>query len=293
MAAGAGVLAGAVGGVALVGGTAPTPLLQPSGRRRFAGKVVLITGATSGIGRAAAIRFAEEGGKVAFCGRRRELGREVEQEIRNAGGEALYVPADVRVEPDVQRFVDTAVSRYGGLDVCFNNAGITVQKSVHEYTVEEWDNVQSTNLRGAFLSLKYGVPHLVARGGGAVVVTSSANAVATSGGKGAYAASKHGLIGLVQSAAHDYGADNIRVNALLPGTTDTELVRRAAGTENLPDAVWARMADIYAKNTIPDVKRLGTADEMAAAALILASDDLPFMTGAQLVVDGGTTSFAG
>lgn len=291
--AGAAVLAGGVAGVALTQGTAPTPTIAPSGRMRFQNKVVLVTGATSGIGRAAAIQFAAEGGKVGFCGRRQALGRQVEQQIRDSGGEAAYVPADVRSEADVRRFVDTVADRFGGLDVCFNNAGITIQKPIADYTADEWEDVNNTNLRGNFFALKYEIPHLIARGGGVVVVTASTNALITGGGKGAYAASKHGIIGLVQSAAHDYGKDhNIRVNALLPGTTDTELVRRAAGAENLPESVWEPMKAIFAEQHIPDVPRMAQPEEIAAAALILASDDLPFMTAAQLTVDGGVTAYA-
>ena len=159
-------------------------------RSRFARKTVLITGATSGIGRAAAFAFAREGGKVAFCGRRAELGKEVVQQIRAAGGEAMYVQADVRVESDVKRFVDATVARYGRLDVAFNNAGITLERPLHEYTTAEWDDVLATNLRGVFVSMKYQIPPMLAAGGGTIVVTSSSNAIATTAKRSAYTASK-------------------------------------------------------------------------------------------------------
>ncbi|WP_051114779.1 SDR family NAD(P)-dependent oxidoreductase [Actinokineospora enzanensis] len=287
-----GVLAGAVGGVALVQGGAPTPTITPSGARRFTDKVVLVTGATSGIGRAAAVRFAAEGGRVAFCGRRENLGRQVQEEIRRAGGEATYWRADVTREDDVRAFVDAAAAKYGGLDVCFDNAGITIQKPLHEYTSAEWDQVHATNLRGVFLSLKYQIPHLLRRGGGTVVVTSSSNAIATDGGKAAYAAAKRGLVALVQSAALEYATQGIRVNALVPGTTNTELVRRAAGQEGLPDAAWEAMAAVWAKSNVPGMMRMATADEIAVFALALASADFPYLTGAQLVIDGGKTAHA-
>jgi len=207
-------------------------------KRRFAGKVVVVTGATSGIGRAATIAFAAEGAKVGFCGRRENLGREVEQQIHSQGGDAAYIRADVRVENDVKSFVDKVAQRYGRLDVALNNAGITLEKPLHEYTSQEWDDIINTNLRGVFLSMKYEIPHMLASGGGTIVVTSSSNAIATTERRSAYTASKRGLVGLVQSAAFDYAQKGIRINALIPGTTDTALVRRAAGMEHAPDAVW-------------------------------------------------------
>jgi NAD(P)-dependent dehydrogenase (short-subunit alcohol dehydrogenase family) len=291
-AAGVGALAGVAAGVAIVQGGAPTPQVNPGQRRRFEGKVVIITGATSGIGKAAALRFAAEGGKVGFCGRREDLGRAVEQEISRAGGEATFVRADVRVEQDVARFVDQIATTYGGINVCFNNAGITIEKPLHEYTAKEWDDVIGTNLRGGFLALKYQIPHLLQQGGGTVVVTASSNAIATNEARSAYTASKRALAGLVQSAALDYAAHNIRINTLIPGTTNTELVRRAAGAMNLPDTVWNAMAAAWAKSNVPGQGRMATAEEIAEFALALASDDFPYMTGAQMVIDGGKTAHA-
>jgi NAD(P)-dependent dehydrogenase (short-subunit alcohol dehydrogenase family) len=287
-----GMGAGLASGVLLGASTDQAAPVYVAGRRRFAGKVVLITGATSGIGRAAALQFAAEGGKVAFCGRREDLGRTVEQEIRAAHGEALYIRADVRVESDVRNFVDQAVAHYGRLDVAFNNAGITLEKPIHEYTSSEWDDVVNTNLRGVFLSMKYEIPHMLQGGGGNIVVTSSSNAIATTAKRSAYTASKRGLVGLVQSAALDYVDRNIRINALIPGTTDTALVRRVAGMEHAPDVVWRIAATEWAKAHIP-LRRMATADEVAAFALTLASDEHPFMTGAQLTLDGGKTAQAG
>ena len=164
-------------------------------RRRFDGKVVLITGATSGVGRAAAIQFAAEGDKVSFCGRREKLGHEVEGEIRSLGGEAAYIRADVRMRAryGVRRQDGSKVE----LNVAFNNAGITLEKPLHEYGSAEWDDVMNTNLRGVFLAMKYEIPHMLAAGGGNIVVTSSSNAIATTEKRSAYTASKRGLVGLV------------------------------------------------------------------------------------------------
>jgi hypothetical protein len=292
VAAGVTAVGGLVGGVALVQGAGVAPTIAPAERRRFVGKVVLITGATSGIGRSAAVMFAREGAKVAFCGRRVNLGQEVEKQIRDAGGEATYIRADVRDETSVRAFVDGAVKRYGGLDVCFNNAGITIEKPLHEYTAAEWDDVVGTDLRGNFLALKYEIPHLIDRGGGAVVVTASANALSTTEGRSAYTAAKHGIVGMVNSAAFDYAQYDIRINTLIPGTTNTDLVRRAAGAENLPDAAWKTMADIYGKNNVPGMKRMATPDEIAVGALALAAPDFSYMTAASLVMDGGKSAYA-
>lgn len=288
----AGMLAGGAAAAAAIGPKKP-PIVRVDGRRRFESKVVLITGATSGIGAAAARMFAAEGAKVAFCGRRENRGAEVEQAIRAQGGEATYLRADVRVESDVSRFVDAAAERYGGIDVCFNNAGITIERPLHEYSAAEWDDVVNTDLRGNFLALKYEIPHLRKRGGGVVVVTSSSNAIATSAKRSAYSAAKRGLVAMVQAAAQDYAADNIRINTLIPGTADTEFVRRAAGMMNVPDAVWEAAAGAWAKANIPVAHRLASPEEIAAVALSLASDEFTYMTGAQIVVDGGKTAHQG
>jgi NAD(P)-dependent dehydrogenase (short-subunit alcohol dehydrogenase family) len=259
------------------------PQIRTQGRTHYGGNL--------GHRGAAALQFASEGGKVSFCGRREKLGQEVENEIRSRGGEASYIPADVRKESDVRAFVEETVQKYGQLNVAFNNAGITIEKPLHEYSSEEWDDVVNTNLRGVFLALKYEIPHMLASGGGNVVVTSSSNAIATTERRSAYTASKRGLVGLVQSAAQDYAADGIRVNALIPGTTDTELVRRAAGMEHVPDAIWEALAKQWAKSHVPGLERMAKAEEIAAFALVLASDN--HITGAQMVIDGGKTAHGG
>src|SRR5258708_17864370 len=218
--------AGAVSDGAIVG-SKKGPEVFVDGRARFKNKVILITGATSGIGAVAAKMFAAEGGKVAFCGGRTDRGAEVESELKSEGGEAKYIRADVRIEDDVRRFVDNAAELYGGLDICFNNAGITIEKPLHEYTAVEWDDVVNTDLRGNFFALKYDIPHLINRGGAAVVVTASSNAMATTPKRSAYSAAKRGLVGMVQAAAPDYADNTIRLNTLFPATPDTELLRLA------------------------------------------------------------------
>jgi NAD(P)-dependent dehydrogenase (short-subunit alcohol dehydrogenase family) len=294
---GAGVTAVGIAGLAagIAVGAHEVPPAPPSvlSRQRFANKVVTITGATSGIGRAAAIAFAREGARVTFCGRREALGADVEQSIRDSGGTARFFRADVRIEADVKRFVDFTVAQFGRIDIALNNAGVTLEKSLHEYSSGEWDDVLHTNLRGVFFAMKYQIPVMLAGNGGAIVVTSSSNAIATQGKRGAYAASKRALVALVQAAALDYGPHNIRVNAMLPGTTDTALVRRVAGMENVPDAVWHAAAAEWARSHAPGLGRMANPEEIAEFALTLASDEHPFLTGAALVIDGGKTAQGG
>ncbi|ONF63289.1 SDR family NAD(P)-dependent oxidoreductase [Amycolatopsis keratiniphila] len=252
-------------------------------RRRFAGKVVIVTGATSGIGRETAIAFAAAGAKVGFCGRREELGRGVEREIRRAGGEATYFRADVRVPEQVQAFVDGVARRYGGLDIAFNNAGIHLGKPLHEISVDEWEDVQRTNARGVFLSIKYEVPHLLKAGGGVIVCTASAQADQTRPGHAAYTSSKRAVQGLVRAAALDYGAKGIRVLSIDPGTTDTRLVR----PPGIPDDLWARFKKAWGPLNVHGLPRMGEAGEIASAVLALASSDFGYLTGTSVLVDGG------
>lgn len=274
-----------LGGAALtgLGAIAPRAAAAAGPRRRFEGKVVLITGATSGIGEAAARAFAAEGAKVSFCGRRVGLGRRIEREIRAAGGEAAYIAADVRVPDSVRSFVDRTAQRHGRLDIAFNNAGIQIAALLHETSVEAWDDVAATNARGVFLAMKYEIPHMLESGGGAIMVNSSVGAIVGRPQLSAYQASKQAIRALVQSAALEYGERGIRVNAILPGITDTAMIR----PPGLDDLAWERAKQALGAMNVDGLERVARPDEIASAVLALASDELAYMTGASVPVDGG------
>jgi NAD(P)-dependent dehydrogenase (short-subunit alcohol dehydrogenase family) len=243
---------------------------------RLDGKITVVTGAGSGIGRASAILFAAEGAKVVCADR---SGRE-DETARAIGDAAVGVHVDVSVAADVERMVDTAESTFGALDVLFNNAGFGGPMApLAEQSEETWDEVHNVNLKGVFLGLKYGIPALQRRGGGVVINTASAVGLSVMKGHGVYAAAKAGVIQLTKTAALDYATSNIRVNAICPGMTWTGLVPRSA-EHPLPPA------DTAPPPMVP-IPRWGLPTDLASAALFLASDEASFITGVALPVDGG------
>lgn len=246
-------------------------------------KVAIVTGASSGIGYATAKLFARQGAKVIVAARRQAALDALVADIERSGGKALAVAGDVKNETYAKRLVDVAIDRFGGLDIAFNNAGIVGEMGpVSDFLLANWHDTLDTNLTSAFLGAKYQVPAMIMRGGGSIIFTSSfVGYTAGMPGMAAYAASKAGLIGLTQVLAAELGARGIRVNAILPGGTDTP-----ASITNAPGATPETLAFVQGLHAL---KRMATPDEIARSVLYLASDASSFTTGSALLVDGGVS----
>jgi NAD(P)-dependent dehydrogenase (short-subunit alcohol dehydrogenase family) len=245
------------------------------------GRAGLVTGAASGIGRACAIRFAEEGASVVASDLEssRDGGEETVRTIQEVGGTAEFFPCDVSQPEDNRGLVARVVERHGKLDFAHNNAGIGVHKPFHETTDEEFDRVIAVNLRGTFLGMKHQIAQMLSAGGGAIVNTSSNAGLMAVIGLSAYTASKHGILGLTKNAAVEYANDGIRVNAVCPGAIMTPLM------SDLPPE---RAAEILAPQAMT---RPGDPAEVAAAVVWLCSDDASFVTGVSLPVDAGSVAW--
>lgn len=245
------------------------------------GKRALITGGASGIGRATALLFAREGAAVAVADRDEEGGQETVERIRKEGGRAIFVPCDVTIEADCRRAVQTTVEELGGLDILFNNAGIIRRATVLELSEEDWDRVMAVNIKGIFLMSKYAIPIMAAGGGGVIINTASGWGLKGGRHAVAYCASKAAVVNMTRAMALDHGAQNIRVNCVCPGDTDTPMLRDEARQLGEPEERF------LAEAASRPLQRVGTPEEVAQAVLFLASDAASFVTGAALVVDGG------
>lgn len=249
------------------------------------GKVALVTGASSGLGAATALKFAAEGAKVVVVARRVEKGEEVVARIRGRGSEAFFVQADVTLVADAERMVKETLGRFGRLDCAVNNAGISGPRltPVADFTEAQWDEVMGVNLKAVWLCMKHEIPAMLAKGGGAIVNVSSIYGWKPSDiGHGLYATSKHGLVGLTKSAAVDYGQQAIRVNAVAPGFTQTEMVDLSK-----PGAA-ERYQMLISHHS--GMKRLGTPEETANAIVWLCSDSASYINGELLAIDGGSAT---
>ena len=248
---------------------------------QFAGRVAFITGAGSGIGRATALAFAAQEAAVAVSDSSEKGLQETARLIEDQGGQVLSVLCDVTRSDDVAGAVTAAVQQFGRLDFAFNNAGIEQPPApLHEISDEQWDRLIDINLRGVFYGMKHEVPAMLATGGGAIVNTSSGAGVIGIAGQSAYAATKHAVIGLTKSAALDYAAAGVRVNAVCPGIIETPMMDRfSGGTEEGRQRVIDQ----------EPVGRMGRPEEIASAVLWLCSDLGAFTVGHALVVDGGQT----
>jgi NAD(P)-dependent dehydrogenase (short-subunit alcohol dehydrogenase family) len=250
----------------------------------FANKVALVTGGTSGIGRATALAFAEAGAKVVVAGRRETEGNEVVSLIKKGGGQALFVKTDVASEADVSALVEKTLAAYGRLDAAFNNAGIegAVGKTTQEQTVADYRSIMDINVLGVLLCMKHEIPAMLKNGGGTIVNTSSVAGVIGFPGAGIYVASKHAVIGLSKTAALEFAKQNIRVNVVAPGGIETPMFDRFTG--------GAGSEGHKLLSSLHPIGRTGTPEEIAGAVLWLCSDSASFVTGHTLVADGGWTA---
>jgi NAD(P)-dependent dehydrogenase (short-subunit alcohol dehydrogenase family) len=252
---------------------------------RFQGKAVLVTGGGSGIGLAAATAFLREGARVAIGEISAAHAGEATAIARKEGHELLVIPGDVSREDDAARMVEETVKAYGRIDVLFNNAGILIERQVHEMTEAEWDRQIGVNLKGAFFVAKHAVRQMLRNGGGVIVNTGSVNALIGDPDEAAYCASKAGVALLTKSMALAYAGRNIRVNAICPGWVETPLFAQEAENRGVTVAEYRR----YAASEHP-LGRIGRPEDIADLVLFLASDESAYTTGALVVADGGYTA---
>ena len=247
---------------------------------RLKGKVAIVTGGGSGIGEAAALTFAKEGARVTVADVADSAGNNTVEQIRASGGEAIYVHTDVISASEIKGVVRATIDNYGRLDVLFNNAGIAMRLGVAELPEEDWDRCIAINLKGAYLGSKYAIPAMIANGGGSIINTASIYGIVGGLNRAAYVASKGGIVNLTRGMALDYANNNIRVNCICPGFTDTPLIKNFVETPTK----YKALVDQH------PMGRLAKPLDVAYGALYLASDESAFVTGIALPIDGGYTA---
>ena len=245
---------------------------------RLKDKIAVITGSGMGLGQEMALLFNREGAKVVIFDINETAGRETVRQIREQEGEAIFVRGDVSNPDDATKLIGDAVDAYGGVDILVNNAGTQVEKNVPDTTEAEWDYVLGVNLKGTFLCSKAAIPEMRRQGGGSIICISSISGLTGQPNQASYNASKHGVIGLVRCMAYDHAQENVRVNAICPGSMNTPMAA------NIPEEHLAP----YRKASL--LERFAEPIEVAYAALYLASDESSYVTGSVMVVDGGYTT---
>lgn len=245
----------------------------------FSGKVAIVTGGSSGIGKATAIAFAREGAKVVVASRREKEGIETVKQVHSAGSEGLFIKTDVSKETDVSAMVEKTIATYGHLDYAFNNAGIEqIPTPLVEQTEETFDQVMDINVKGVWLCMKHQIPQMLKNGGGAIVNMSSVAGIVGTPGLPIYIASKHAVLGLTKAVALEYAKEGIRINAVCPGVIETDLFNRAVADN--PEVIERLIA-------MHPIGRVGKPEEIAEAVIWLCSDKASFVTGQSLPLDGG------
>lgn len=251
---------------------------------RLQNKVAIITGAGSGIGQASALRFAQEGATVVVVDWNAQAGQETVEAIRSAGGSAHLIRADVSQETEVAQLVEETIRLYGRVDILFNNAAIQVFGTIPETSSQDWAKVMDVNLKGVYLGCKYVIPHMITQGGGSIINTSSILGIVGDPQLPAYGATKGAILAMTAAMAQAHGPQGIRVNCICPGDVATPLVLEYFAQQPDPAAAEDAVKANYA------LRRIAQPAEIANVALFLASDESSFITGTQIVVDGGLTS---
>jgi len=244
----------------------------------FAGRVALVTGGSSGIGRATAVKFGERGARVVVAARRERESKETVDMIRKAGGEATFVQTDVRIASQVENMVNQTVKEYGRLDIAFNNAGVGgIMARMIRTTEEIFDEVVDTNFKGVWLSMKYEIPVMLKQGGGVIINNASIAGVSTAERLSVYSGSKHAIVAISNAAATEYGRDNIRVVTICPGWIKTRMTEELRAQKD---------ADAIIQSSVP-LKRMGEPEEVAEMVIWLASDAASYVSGGAFIVSGG------